>query len=1108
MYKPPENSNRVKAIKSKFENNSNENKVQTKPPLRKSRTLQDFKVTKTDNQQEKISQKQIETKNSNTLSRQLSDPTKRNIKRSPAFRLDKSSESCTRIVQNKTRYLEKVVKANNNRDEIVKTSQPKSEENTFFELRKKFNASPIPPITNKQDNITFLYSEPVPKLQRNKPKDLHNASTLKISDYCKNDSKIIVNDNSLSRNDTNYGSLNIKKNLDNLTDSLKNALKKPLPPGPAPKKPPRTFLHTPKKSTDDTQPLHLSTDFTKKLNLELQKNAPEGKKTKSDPKYMLDKLETALKSKGVLLRRQLKGGTTSDDDSDNEKQKLLNLRELPTVPSHQSPYTPSETSPKFNFNCLPSLSCGSSSYATVKESNSSFFVTCKKEEPVYAEPFEYHLDLDEKHSDDNNSAIESPTGGSAGRRTVRRSVHYAQSLCTVPENSRRVFTLYDTMMIIPIGIESSASSTTISDMDSIVSTPSEEGKNLPSVKDLVKAIEQSTPNRSHLYSMKSSPVDIKNKENTPLALSYDRVKKFESDILKTLERSLMARSEGNISELNFNEDEIEDKQQISKFQSYVKNVRNQLKLLRPKKDRLFDCCLLVALNRTTPYVKSKYPPAVQEPYRIADLCFPEVENGSMDTSVEAQCYSLIITNEHGERTFGYCRRVLPEGSTACLPLAYCILSKHKAPGFYRRVLEELEYRHGYPDKFINAFIKELYLCKFPMPGDRMVIDCSKVVSSSGCDKISLRVPSDLNSDNSTNNNDQDICDNTNFTTDSLEKRCDDEKELDLNSYVIVCNRGEYGTLMRNNKLQPTVNSNRGTSAIINCPREITTVQLKRCSSSPNLLESIESLPSELVLMRPIDSRHEENDLMLLGITLKMPVLQKIFCSLLLERKVILISNVLSKLSSCIEALQIILYPFSWQHTIIPVLPRSLWEIVDTPTPLLCGVLSSEVVESYAIENGIVVDLDEGNVLLEMGDEHKILPTCLIHTLKDGLHLASTIAANNSGAHNIFLSDAFLRIFIYTCGHYKEYTLNETFNKAAFIRHGRQKRRIREFLKWFTETTMFHHFIDLASSKSPSLDLFDQRIQIYSSQSAGEILNKMKSKSTYRGLLSQNLIKFQ
>lgn len=64
------------------------------------------------------------------------------------------------------------------------------------------------------------------------------------------------------------------------------------------------------------------------------------------------------------------------------------------------------------------------------------------------------------------------------------------------------------------------------------------------------------------------------------------------------------------------------------------------------------------------------------------------------------------------------------------------------------------------------------------------------------------------------------------------------------------------------------------------------------------------------------------------------------------------SNLLncSKLSSCVEALQSILYPFCWPHTLIPILPQSLWEIVEAPTPFVCGVLSVAVVNMYRIDN--------------------------------------------------------------------------------------------------------------------------------------------------------------
>lgn len=74
----------------------------------------------------------------------------------------------------------------------------------------------------------------------------------------------------------------------------------------------------------------------------------------------------------------------------------------------------------------------------------------------------------------------------------------------------------------------------------------------------------------------------------------------------------------------------------------------------------------------------------------------------------------------------------------------------------------------------------------------------------------------------------------------------------------------------------------------------------------------------------------------------------------------------------------------------------------------------------------MVDLDSSTVLQQVGDEDRILPSSLVQTLKDGLSLASKIASSNSGAHNIFFSDAFLRVFIQTCGHYKEFIVDGDF----------------------------------------------------------------------------------
>lgn len=47
----------------------------------------------------------------------------------------------------------------------------------------------------------------------------------------------------------------------------------------------------------------------------------------------------------------------------------------------------------------------------------------------------------------------------------------------------------------------------------------------------------------------------------------------------------------------------------------------------------------------------------------------------------------------------------------------------------------------------------------------------------------------------------------------------------------------------------------------------------------------------------------------------------------------------SVLSRCCHAVLALLYPFTWQHTFIPVLPASMLDVSCSPTPFLIGVLT-------------------------------------------------------------------------------------------------------------------------------------------------------------------------
>lgn len=136
-----------------------------------------------------------------------------------------------------------------------------------------------------------------------------------------------------------------------------------------------------------------------------------------------------------------------------------------------------------------------------------------------------------------------------------------------------------------------------------------------------------------------------------------------------------------------------------------------------------------------------------------------------------------------------------------------------------------------------------------------------------------------------------------------------------------------------------------------------------------------------------------------------------------------------------------------------------------------------------------MDLDSGEIILEVGDEDNILPNSLVKTWEKGLSVANNIPQSES-AHNILLSDAFLRVFVDSCGHYKTFIIDGKFQKDEFVSHPMRK-SIRQFLKWFTETTMFCTFIESVKSSTANYSIFDKRIQIYTSPESDAILNKMK-----------------
>ncbi|KAJ7331803.1 hypothetical protein JRQ81_013983 [Phrynocephalus forsythii] len=170
------------------------------------------------------------------------------------------------------------------------------------------------------------------------------------------------------------------------------------------------------------------------------------------------------------------------------------------------------------------------------------------------------------------------------------------------------------------------------------------------------------------------------------------------------------------------------------------------------------------------------------------------------------------------------------------------------------------------------------------------------------------------------------------------------------------------------------------------------------------------------LCRPLDSRLEHVDFECLFKCLSVSHLIQVCASLLLERRVIFVADNLSTLSKCGHAVVATLYPFTWQHTYIPVLPASMIDIVCSPTPFLIGILSCSLthLQDLPIEEVLIVDLCADKFLQQVSDEDEILPhklqAAVIQILEERNEILSQERSYTQGEITLdsLVSEAFVR----------------------------------------------------------------------------------------------------
>ncbi|XP_044206777.1 DENN domain-containing protein 2C isoform X2 [Thunnus albacares] len=249
----------------------------------------------------------------------------------------------------------------------------------------------------------------------------------------------------------------------------------------------------------------------------------------------------------------------------------------------------------------------------------------------------------------------------------------------------------------------------------------------------------------------------------------------------------------------------------------------------------------------------------------------------------------------------------------------------------------------------------------------------------------------------------------------------------------------------------------------------------------------------LTLCRPVDSRLEHVDFDSLLQCLSVGKLLQVFASLLLERRVIFIADKLSVLSRCSHAVLALLYPFTWQHTFVPVLPASMLDISCSPTPFLIGVLAPCLPQllELPIEEVLIVNLCADKFVVQLGDEDCILPSKLQAALQQILEEREDILRQEDGDRSgdqpadlsSLLSEAFVRFFVELVGHYPLHMVESSNGSRELQRDSFRKshpsRGVRQFLQLFMDTQMFAGFIqDKELRKGGGRGLFEVRVTDY------------------------------
>ncbi|CAC5377246.1 DENND1 [Mytilus coruscus] len=224
-------------------------------------------------------------------------------------------------------------------------------------------------------------------------------------------------------------------------------------------------------------------------------------------------------------------------------------------------------------------------------------------------------------------------------------------------------------------------------------------------------------------------------------------------------------------------------------------------------------------------------------------------------------------------------------------------------------------------------------------------------------------------------------------------------------------------------------------------------------------------------------------------------MMKIFASMLHERRILITSKKLSRLTSCVHAATALLYPMHWQHLFIPILPPHLLDYVTAPMPYVIGIHSAvlEKARKNEISDAVILDVDTNTLTTEY-DDFEDLPSEISSYLKR--HLKKDKIIQQMSTNGDVISKAFMQALVRLIGGYRDalrFHPGEpiTFDPEAFVQS--RPSSMQPFLDSMFELQIFQQFIndrlDMLNLGKGFSDLFEAEAILQA--------DKLNSQSRYK-----------